>query len=433
MRRSLRCLLVGVLVFSLSIDTARACWYLRHAHRGHAMPTCQPSPACGGWTVVSDVPVATWADPCRGPTVVCVASPYVEVIGCGAAIECVGEGPTMVVPQPTIVEHAPAVVAPQAAAPEAVETITRPAPTPALPVEEVQNPVAVAPVTPAEPVLPELQPVEPASATEPVAPAVPAAPAAPETPAVEPRPEPEAPLIPAAERMDERPEAAAPADRTELSLPETAPLEPAAAPVEPAVPPAAEPTAPEAPAEPAPPVAVPVVPEEPAEENLFETVDAPAPASAEPETPTEESPFASEPAAEPAADATQEEEKAAAADATAGEPATEGPAPEAGTAEEAATEEPAAESDATPASEDPPPFSNLEPARRWIDSTGRYATVGTLVRVSEREAEIQKADGRTVRVPLERLSQHDRDYAAAAQPRLLAGPKAPRPADTAGL
>jgi hypothetical protein len=59
--------------------------------------------------------------------------------------------------------------------------------------------------------------------------------------------------------------------------------------------------------------------------------------------------------------------------------------------------------------------------------------VGTLVGVSDREAEILRADGRTIRVPLERLSPHDRDYAAEAQPRLLAGPKAPQPTDTAGL
>ena len=445
MRRSLRCLLVGVLVFSLSIDTARACWYLRHAHRGSALPACPPVQACGGWTVVSDVPVATWADPCRGPTVVCAASPDVEMIGCGAAIACAGEVPTVVVEQATIVEHAPLVGAPQPtpsavvepAAAAAVETITRPAPTPALPVEEVQKPVAVAPVAPSESFLPELQPVEPASATEPVEPAAPAAPIAAETPAVE-------------------PEAAAPDERTELSLPETTPLEPAAAPVAPAIPPAAESATPETPAdaaptepastkepaEPAAPVTEPVAAAEQAEENLFETVDTPASegGAAEPAAAAEESPFAAEPADEPAAEAVdaqaQEDEmpdEAAAAGPAAEEPATEEPSPEGSAAEDTATEEPAAEKDAAPASDDAPPFSNVEPARRWIDATGRYATVGTLVWVSEGEADIQKPDGRTVRVPLERLSQHDRDYAAAAQPRLLAGPQAPQPSDTAGL
>ena len=79
------------------------------------------------------------------------------------------------------------------------------------------------------------------------------------------------------------------------------------------------------------------------------------------------------------------------------------------------------------------PFSATEPVRRWIDATGRYAVVGTLLAVREATAEIRKADGRTVSVPLDRLSPHDREYAEQVGPRLLAGPAAPRPTDTAGL
>ena len=51
----------------------------------------------------------------------------------------------------------------------------------------------------------------------------------------------------------------------------------------------------------------------------------------------------------------------------------------------------------------------------------------------EATAEIRKADGGTVNVPLDRLSPHDREYAEQAGSRLLAGPAIPRPTDTAGL
>ena len=221
MRRSLRCLLVGVLVFSLSVDTARACWYLRHAHRGYgyAVPACPPAPACGGWAVVvSDVPVATWGDQCFGSAFVAPAM-VVEEIACGAPLDCCAGDVMAADSQAMIVERAPTIVAPQPAptvVPPATETIASPAPPPPV-AAEVQKPLAVAPATPTEPVLPDLQPVEPASASEPVVPPVPrvdepvlATPTPPQPPAVnEPAVPGDADAKPGAspEKMEERPEA----------------------------------------------------------------------------------------------------------------------------------------------------------------------------------------------------------------------------------
>jgi hypothetical protein len=112
-------------------------------------------------------------------------------------------------------------------------------------------------------------------------------------------------------------------------------------------------------------------------------------------------------------------------------PAEDAPATPAESSEPAAEEageelDPAADAAADP-------FSATEPARRWIDATGRYAVVGTLLAVRQATAEIRTADGRTVTVPLDRLSPHDREYAEQAGGRQLAGPAAPQPTDTAGM
>ena len=53
------------------------------------------------------------------------------------------------------------------------------------------------------------------------------------------------------------------------------------------------------------------------------------------------------------------------------------------------------------------------PLRRWVDETGLHATVGRFVAVRDDAVEIRKSNGRLIRVPLERLSEHDRDYVAA--------------------
>ena len=71
----------------------------------------------------------------------------------------------------------------------------------------------------------------------------------------------------------------------------------------------------------------------------------------------------------------------------------------------------------------------VPPLRRWVDETGLHATVGRFVAVRDDAVEIQKANGRLIRVPLERLSEHDRDYVAAA----AGAPPEPAAADTVGM
>jgi hypothetical protein len=162
-------------------------------------------------------------------------------------------------------------------------------------------------------------------------------------------------------------------------------IEPASA-TEPAglveLPPAEPPVAPQPPAAPAAEPGPPAPAAEPVEDNIFEDVprDTDAEASAAP-------------AAKPAAVA---------------EPA-----------------EPAVE----PVAE--PETAATEPPRRWIDASGAYATVGALVAVRGAAVEIRTAGGRSIVVPLARLSDYDRSYADAAAQRLAA--RAPGTRDTAGL
>jgi hypothetical protein len=78
-----------------------------------------------------------------------------------------------------------------------------------------------------------------------------------------------------------------------------------------------------------------------------------------------------------------------------------------------------------------PETAATEPPRRWIDASGAYATVGALVAVRGAAVEIRTAGGRSIVVPLARLSDYDRSYADAAAQRLAA--RAPGTRDTAGL
>jgi hypothetical protein len=199
--------------------------------------------------------------------------------------------------------------------------------------------------------------------------------------------------------------------------PELRAVEPASA-TEPAgdvvLPPAApsavaaeEPAAPVAPVAPAPEPAIvapaPEAPEAaPAEDNIFEDVTGETAAAAS---------FA--PAAEPAVVA----EPVESATEPAVEPAAAAPAAE--PIEPAIEPEPAPEAAVT------------EPPRRWIDATGTYATVGALVAVRGETVEIRTGSGRSIVVPLARLSDYDRSYADAAAARLAA--RAPGSRDTAGL
>jgi hypothetical protein len=171
-----------------------------------------------------------------------------------------------------------------------------------------------------------------------------------------------------------------------------------------------------------PPVAEPPPAPEPRKiPNIFEEVEAaalespPARAVAEPapaEEPTGAEPVVADPAVE--------------------EPAVEEPA---------APPEPAAEPEvpADPASAGAEPSADtartapVEPRRRWIDAAGAHATVGSLVDVRGDRVEILKANGRTITVPIDRLSDFDRDYVSEAGLRLAARRGGPASRDTAGL
>lgn len=163
-------------------------------------------------------------------------------------------------------------------------------------------------------------------------------------------------------------------------------------------------------------------------------------APAEPEPMIEEEPAAAiEPPAVEESNMFEEVERAggptAPIDEVAPFPADAPPMPEpsaADNAPEPAGDEPAADE---PATEDPFDAAGAnEPVRRWIDRTGGYAVVGTLVAVSEDGTCELAAAGRRLRVSIEALSDHDRDYARRATTRLTAGRTGkPATGDTAGL
>lgn len=102
------------------------------------------------------------------------------------------------------------------------------------------------------------------------------------------------------------------------------------------------------------------------------------------------------------------------------------------------TPEPVIEEPTPPAPQEPNPFdvpdtAAAEPQRRWIDATDSYAVVGRLVDFRGDEVDILRADGRLVTVPVDRLSDFDRDYVGAAGPRIAATRhRGPLPTDTAG-
>ncbi|MCY2986743.1 MAG: SHD1 domain-containing protein [Planctomycetota bacterium] len=51
------------------------------------------------------------------------------------------------------------------------------------------------------------------------------------------------------------------------------------------------------------------------------------------------------------------------------------------------------------------------PARTWTDSTGKHKIEGEFVKLAEGQVDIRRDDGKLVRIPLEKLSQADREYA----------------------
>lgn len=178
---------------------------------------------------------------------------------------------------------------------------------------------------------------------------------------------------------------------------------------------------------------------------------APAPRPAEP-VPAPE-PLHAVPALEPVAPASVSEPGATdpQPDSSLPEPAVEEPAPEPSAPAPRNVFEEADESAAVPAQDGLGPVAEFvpaaqraaepaatpraaqEPLRRWIDDTATYAVVGRLVDVRVDRVDILRADGRSVTVPVARLSGLDRRYVAGALVRIAAArPAAPGPTDSAG-
>lgn len=444
MRRLLHACLVGMLVCGLSIDAARAGWFMRHGGRHHATLPTRPCASPG--VVISDVPLE-WS-PAVGPL------EQVEEIPCGAPLD--------------VVTHAEVVSG----------DVSIPA-TPTIPAESTIITFAEdpQPSEPAEVVAAEAAPAgSTAAAEEPAVDPLTAVTAA-EKPADEPVSEPE---MPAGEEPAAEAPAADPFEPTVTEPDQPQPIEPMEEPGEPLEEPAVEPDTPMEEREEDPAAAdvaemtdEPEVMEEeqpePLEENLFEKVDAldsipadvggvdaadsvtPSAAAEEPAA-ADDAEAMEEPAAEPVQDPFGDLDPAPTADDAemTDEPAAEaaadeamedaGDAPEmeeepAAIPEEPAEDTPPADDAAPPAAEEPadapePEAVVVEPLRRWIDATGGYSIVGTLEAVDAAAARIRTPAGRLLVVPLERLSDHDRGYATEAAARLGRGSSA---GETAGL
>jgi hypothetical protein len=407
-RRWFNCLLIGVLTCSLLVDTAKACWYRRHAHahaaRGYSRPACPPvatwpachdvvvsDSACGSGLACSSVVIVDgWRDDvcCGGDSGIVVESTIVQ-----GGHDVVGE----VVVGEVVVDTAESVTAAESVVAPSEPTIAaEPAAAQAEPIVAPQNGIAAV-----APAVPELKPavdsppaVEPVVALEP-APVEPATEPAPQEPAPEPAPEPAAPQPEPVATVESPVQPAEPNIFEEVeSAADAAILAPAGAE------PLAEPSAPST---------------DRSADNLFGEPEAATEPAAAPVADPPAEPSAAEPALDPKADAS--------------EPAAE-PVAEPAADDAPATEEPASQ----PAAAEADPFSDAsrEPLRRWVDDTGSYATVGMLVDVRAEGVEIRKANGRTVIVPLDRLSEHDRAYAADAEARLAAD-RAPSSRETVGL
>lgn len=398
MRRSMRSMIVALLCLTLSVDSAKACWWLRQ-HRSRAQ-VCRPvaQPACG---VVSDAPVAyetIFVD--DQPDCLCSGTPAEHATVDHEAMNHetgeqvidirAGEAEASA-PEQSVVVHGPTIVVDAAPA--------QPAPAAAQPMPiAATGPSVLLKPTPAEEPIPDLKPA--------IAPQSPVAPASNE----QPMPEPAAGL--------EKPGLEKPAEADQpvaQSAPMPAPVEDLAG--EPEVKPPQQ---------------------EPKEPNLFDlygddaddeaTPSEEPPADNRPETtdddagePAENAAAETTPAAE--AEMTEDEAEASEAKPTEAE-ATDG---DSETAEEAApAEEPAAEAAMTVPD---------EPMRRWSNDSNTHHTQGWLVEVRADRVRILKVNGRHTTVLTESLSAADRDYVSAVGDRLASQQQgtSPVPMATAGL
>jgi|694.fasta_scaffold04437_7 hypothetical protein len=397
-------LIVALLCLTLFVDTAKACWLLRHRTRSHTCrpvacrPSCPPpcSMACADSAAViiadqpcclSDSVVSTLTDTDDAAVEPSVVEP--NIVEHGAVVH----GPTVVM------ETAPSASVPVVTAP-AVQTPTAPA---AQPLVIAASPAVPQTAVPAQEPLPDLKPaVARASNEQPMPEASAAADVtAKETPADEP---------PAAE---------------ELMLAETAPVEDLAG-------------------GPAVPAAVP----EPQEPNLFDLYDDEVAAGESDEVMPADEPLDEQTDATPDAsadEATASDEEEMAEDESepedsdaADSEATESAEPAADASEEDAAEQ---DDDAdAPSATEADPFAATfavpsEPMRRWSNDTNTHHTQGWLVELRADRVRILKVNGRHTTVAIESLSNEDRTYVSAVGDRLAAERQgtSPAPSTTAGL
>jgi len=448
-RRCLHTLLIALLTLALSMDAARACWFLRARRqcRPRAVAVhCPPAvwSGCGEVVVVREWvgTAAEWPAQASDPAPACccggASQPPAAVSETAVAEDAVG-GETRSVVQEQATE-ASGGAAPAAGA----------GPLPEIPAARTED--AVTPASNDE-LVPDLEPVQPIPPAE--VPAEDPLAADPEMREEEEDFDPEPPLPAAADDLADEPEEMI---EDEPPLPGFADEEPP--PEEDADPaPAVEPA-------PAPP---------PADPNLFDDFDD-AETAAEPTGPAVRG-FGAAPAAEPSpldalfADA---DEEAAAADeemvedeeAPTSDPVTDAfdePALPGG-ADPFADDpvSPPADDEVPPDEDQPPPAPDIDPAsaadpapgedaaaaaepvRRWVHASGTAILVARLVDVAGDGTCLLETEGRRIRVPLENLSGHDREYASGAGVRLAAlrehreraakaaAASAPRATDTAG-
>ncbi len=439
MRRHIHTVIIGLLASSLVFDTARAARHgrCRIAARGSSSCVCAPAArACH--EVVDPCVVST---PCHDPSHAVVAVEYRAIVEgecdpCASVAVCC-DGPAMdhgVVTSTAPVDASNHVVGGDAAVPSVPSASS---PTPA-------SEAADAPAAPTSVVVPETDAMPPkTNAPQPTA--------EPNLQPVDPAEKPE----PAEKPAPRTPDEAIPTRKPE-SDPTDEPTEEPVAPKPPAAPVPAEP----APLPAAPPVP-PAPPPKPREENLFDdeaeetpadtaaaeasaavpraaepaaTPDAPAESDAEPaDAPSPPTPPRTPPAEEPSAESDSEPVVPVESDAAA--PEADPVAPEgtpAGTADVAERVAPSTDGLVLELPLPTKPRSARRqgpPLRRWVDASGAHATVGRFRGFQDDVVEILKSNGSVIRVPLDRLSEIDRDYVDTVSGRLAA----PAVADTVGM
>ena len=403
MRRSMHSLIVALLCLTLFVDTAKACWLLRHRTRSHTCrpvacrPSCPPpcSMACADSAAVviadqpcciSDSAVSTLTDTDHATVEPSVVEPNIVEQG------VVVHGPTVVV------ETAPPASVPVVTAP-AVQTPTAPA---AQPMPIAASPAVPPTHVPAQEPLPDLKPAVARASNE--------------------QPMPEASAEANAAPATEPPAAEEPMPA------ETAPVDDLAG-------------------GPAVPAAVP----EPQEPNLFDLYDDEEAAGDGDEGMPADEPIAdqteatADAPADEATEATASDEEEMVEDEAEPEDsdASDSEAPESAEPAADVSEEDAAEQDddaEAPSATEADPFAATfavpnEPMRRWSNDTNTHHTQGWLVELRADRVRILKVNGRHTTVAIESLSNEDRTYVSAVGDRLAAERQgtSPAPSTTAGL